>query len=235
MIPSFLIVRSCRPKSTRIPPSSLSRLSAAAIAASFQNTLAASASGPSNASSISAPLCWFCRGALCGGPFQARLPKRLFQRDRKPRRQESRLPLRRNHHVVLASHPELTGNIDPWLIRKRHPRLQRCLASSYQIRMLVAIESNAMPQSVREILVVRSVAGVGDHFARSIIYCARQPPSPSRIERSILPLAHDLVDTFHFFWRFTNDSRARDVRLVPLNCAASVYQHYIAVFQFLRL
>src|SRR5258708_13178030 len=91
--------------------------------------------------------------------------------------------------------------------------------------MLVPIESNSMPQSVREKLVAWSITGVSDHFARSIIYGARQPPSPSRIESGILRVAHDLVNAHHFFWCFAEDSRARHVRLVPLNCAAPVPDH----------
>src|SRR5258708_30599705 len=100
--------------------------------------------------------------------------------------------------------------------------------------MLVPIESDAMAEPVREKLVVRPIAGLGDHFARSIIYGARQPPSQSRIESSILRLANDLVNTLHFFRRFAKDSRPRDVRLVPLDCATAVNQHYIGILQFLR-
>src|ERR1700682_2305636 len=55
MIPSSPTLHSQPPKSTTIPPSSLSRPNTAAIAPSSRNTPEASASGPRSALSNSAP------------------------------------------------------------------------------------------------------------------------------------------------------------------------------------
>src|SRR5438309_7108698 len=230
MIPSSRMLRSSPPKSVTIPPFNLSRPGTAAIAASFRGMRETSASGRSSALLISAPPSQNAIEALIATSSQ-----RFFQRHRKSLRQKPRRSLRRNDHVVFAPHPEFAGNINPRLIRKGHAWLKHRLASAHQIRMLVAVESDAVAQSMREILVVRSIAGVGDHLARSVIHRAGQPPGTRRIERRILRFAHDFVSARHFFWRLAKTSCARNVGLVTIYRAAAVDQHYVALFQFLRL
>src|SRR2546421_7837153 len=53
-------------------------------------------------------------------------------------------------------------------IRKRHARFKHGLASSHQIRMFVAVESNPMPQSMRKI---RSEEHTSELQSRSDLVC----------------------------------------------------------------
>src|SRR5207302_6067113 len=172
------MLRSSPPKSVTIPPFNLSRPGTAAIAVSFRGMREASASGRSSALLISAPPSQNASEALIATSSQ-----RFFQRHRKSLRQEPRRPFCRNHHVVFAPHPEFAGNINPRLIRKGHAWLKYRLASAHQIRMLVAVESDAMAQSMHEKLVVRSIPRVGDHLAHCVIDVHELPPCQQRIER----------------------------------------------------
>src|SRR5438477_11211550 len=113
--------------------------------------LEASASGRSSALLISAPPSQNASEALIATSSQ-----RFFQRHRKSLRQKPRRPFRRNHHVVLAAHAKLAGNIDPRLIRKSHAWLNHRLASAHQIRMLVSVESDSIAKTMRVNILVRS-------------------------------------------------------------------------------
>src|SRR6266700_1634195 len=87
----------------------------------------------------------------------------------RPLCQKLRRPVRGDHHVVFTAHPEFTGYVDPRLIRKGHARLEDGLASAHEIRMLLPVQPNPLPQPVREKLVVWPMPGVGDHLACGVI------------------------------------------------------------------
>ena len=78
----------------------------------------------------------------------------------------------RYHHVVLTPQTEFTGEINPRFIREGHARFENGLAAAYEVRMLVAVKADAVPQSMREGLVVWPEPGIGDDFAGSIVNCA---------------------------------------------------------------
>src|SRR5690242_16617425 len=66
-------------------------------------------------------------------------------------------------------------------------------------KLLVSIKTNAMPQAVREGLVIRPEPGIADHFARGVIHGAGKAACASRIQRRILRSAHNFKNVRHFF------------------------------------
>ena len=98
--------------------------------------------------------------------------ERFLQRYSKPRSQKLSGAACGNHHVVFTSQPKFPRKINPWLIRKRHARLEDGLASAHEVGVLVAVQADSMPQPVCERLVVWPEPAIGDDLAGSIVNCA---------------------------------------------------------------
>src|SRR3989442_1950237 len=77
-------------------------------------------------------------------------------------------------HVVFAADAVVAGNVDAWLVGKGHARLEDGLAAADEIRMLVAVEANAVAEAVRGEFVVGAVAGGSDDGAAGLRHAARE-------------------------------------------------------------
>src|SRR6266702_6992347 len=102
------------------------------------------------------------------GRTQARSGKGLFKRRREAGSEELRGAFGGDHHVVFAADAVVAGNVDAWLVGKGHARLEDGLAAADKIRMLVAVEANAVAEAVGEEFVVGAETGAGDYGARGI-------------------------------------------------------------------
>src|SRR2546422_10478200 len=71
-------------------------------------------------------------------------------------------------HVVFAADAVVAGNINAGLVREGHARLEDGLAAADKIRMLVAVEADAVAEAVGEEFVIGAEACAGDGRARGI-------------------------------------------------------------------
>src|SRR2546425_4379935 len=92
-------------------------------------------------------------------------------------------------HVVFAADAVVAGNVDAWLVGKGHARLEDGLAAADEIRMLVAVEANAVAKAVGERFVVGAEACASDDGARGIVHGAGEALGPRSVERGILRAA----------------------------------------------
>ena len=70
-----------------------------------------------------------------------------------------------NVHIVLKPDAECTANVDARLIAECHVGRELGAVPAYQIRPFMAVHPDAVSHPVREELVVRPVACIGDDFA----------------------------------------------------------------------
>src|SRR5215813_8796477 len=94
-------------------------------------------------------------------------PKRLLHR-RTLWREQLR-PVFGDAHIVLEPHAKLSPDVNPGLIAERHVGCEFQRVPAHQIRPLVSIHADAVPHTVREEFVVRSVTAIVDYFPRRSI------------------------------------------------------------------
>lgn len=128
--------------------------------------------------------------------------ERFFQRYSKSGSQKLSGAACGNHHVVLTSQAKITRKINPWLIRKRHARLEDGLASAHEVGVLVAVKADSMPQPVCERLVVRPEPGIGDDSSRSVIDAAGEVAGARRVQGRVLRFSNDFKNARYSFRRF---------------------------------
>jgi hypothetical protein len=63
--------------------------------------------------------------------LREKLCEGFFERDGEALGEELRGAIGHDDHVVFAADAELAGDVDSWLVRKRHARLQHGLAAAY--------------------------------------------------------------------------------------------------------
>src|SRR5215210_1256764 len=97
------------------------------------------------------------------------------------------------------------------------------------------VQAHAMPDAMREVLVVGTVAGVDDHLARRSIDVFAWNAWFRRGERCVLRPALDLEDALHLVCRLAQYERAADVGGVALHFAAAVDQQDRPFANHLRL
>jgi len=133
-----------------------------------------------------------------------------------------------NDHHVFAADAELTGDVDAGLVREGHTGFEDGGAATDEIRILVAIETDAMAEAVGEEFVVRPEAGGSDDAASDIIDGAGKLSSTSDAASGILSLANCLIGALNFFRGFSQNAGASDVGFVTLDKTPAVDQNNIA-------
>src|SRR2546426_4181896 len=75
--------------------------------------------------------------------------------------------------TIFEPNPKLAIDHDRWFVAEAHARLNWRLVSAHNVTPLVSIESDTMARAMRQSgsLVIRTKAGVGNHFARGRINC----------------------------------------------------------------
>ena len=115
--------------------------------------------------------------------------------------------------------PRLPGKVDPRLVAEGHPGLQRQLVALDKVGLLVNFEPKAVPDAVQERL---AVTGIGDHLARSPVEFLQRHARLDRLERRLVGLQHDLVDTPVFLGRRTDVHGPGHIRVVAIQFPAPV-------------
>src|SRR5262245_45433201 len=121
-----------------------------------------------------------------------------------------------DHHNILTSHTELTGYVNPRFIAEHHSRLKLRLVAAHQIGPFVTVHPETVTNPVREVFVIRSVPGIGDHLARCCVYILTGDARPRSLERCSLGSLYDVKDLELFVRWFPKDRRASYVRRVVL-------------------
>src|ERR1700676_1283223 len=141
----------------------------------------------------------------------AQLAERLFEGDGEALREEFRRAVGGDHHVVFAAQAKLSGDINPRLIGKSHARFQGGFAAADEIRVLGAVEADAVAETVGEEFVVRAVAGVGDDRTRGVVDGAGKAAGARGVQGCVLRLAHDFEGLRDLIAGFAEDAGARNV------------------------
>ena len=71
-----------------------------------------------------------------------------------------------DNHVVFAAQPKFPGDVDAGLVGKRHAGFEHGFAAAHEVRMLVAVEADAVAEPMREEFVIGAIAGAGDDRTR---------------------------------------------------------------------
>src|SRR5579885_2553505 len=95
--------------------------------------------------------------------------KRLLQGMLEARCEQLCRAVRLNGHQIFAADAEFPRNINARFVGESHVGLQARVAALHQIRILVHVQSDPMPQAVREIFVAGAESGGGDNGARGIV------------------------------------------------------------------
>src|SRR2546426_12537680 len=104
----------------------------------------------------------------------------LFERRREAGCEELRGAVGGDDHVVFAADAVVAGNINAGLVREGHARLEDGLAAADKIRMLVAVEADAVAEAGGEEFVIGAEGCAGDDGARGIVQAAREAARPAR-------------------------------------------------------
>src|SRR5581483_1065519 len=137
-------------------------------------------------------------------------------------------------HIVFETYAEFSTDVDSRLVAGCHVRHQLRRIPSNEIGPFVAIHAKAVPDAVREELVVGTETGFGDDLARGRIHGTAVNTGPSGCQSSGLRLVHDVEDAFHLVRRLTQDEGAGDLRLISLDRAAVVEHDDRALANHLR-
>lgn len=137
--------------------------------------------------------------------------------------------------VVFEADAELADDIDAGFVGEGHAGFERSVVAAYEVRPLVAVHADAVAEAVSEVLIVGTVAGVGDHFAGGIINSVAGLTGFACSERSGLGFVNDVEDLLLFVGRLAKDEGARDVGLVAFDGAAVVEEDDLSLLNDLRL
>src|SRR5262245_54726951 len=127
---------------------------------------------------------------------------------------------------VLEADAELAREVDPRLVAERHPRLERDLAAAVEVRLLVSLEPDAVPEAVAEDRVAAGIAGALDRRKRGAVHLATGDARRRALEGGDLRAAHGLPRPRELGRRRAAEGPgARDVALVAVQRAAGVDEH----------
>src|ERR1700680_4939695 len=98
--------------------------------------------------------------------------------------------------------------------------------------MLVAIQSDAVTEPVREVFVSGSVPGAGDHRAGGVVHRARELFRARSIQRGVLSFTNNLKYRLNFGGWFSKNGRASNVRLIAVHAAAAIDEQHGSLLYF---
>ena len=130
-------------------------------------------------------------------------------------------------HEVFAANAEFAGDVDAGFVGEGHAGLEDGFAAANKIRMLVAVEADAVAEAMDEELVAGAKAGGSDDGAGSIVNRAREFSGLGSGESGILCVANGGVGALHFFCWLAQDAGAGDIGFVAFDKAAAVDKDHI--------
>lgn len=128
-------------------------------------------------------------------------------------------------HVVFAADAEFTDDVDAGLVRKGHARSEDGFAAAHKVGMLVAIEADAVSETVSEIFVAGAKTGGSDDAACGVIDGAGKLAGTGGVESGVLGFAHGFVGVLNFFGGLAEDGGASHIGLVAVDGTAAINEY----------
>src|SRR5256714_6057561 len=134
--------------------------------------------------------------------------------------------------AVLEANTEFAIDGNRGFVAEAHSGLDWSFVAAHKVGPLMAVEADAVTGAMRQAgnFVVRTEAGIGDHFARRRIDSFARCADLRRGKARILRFAFEVPDIALSLGRLAEDKRARDVGLITFNAAPSIHQNDIAFF-----
>ena len=127
--------------------------------------------------------------------------------------------------AVFETNAELAVDDDRRLVTEAHAWLNWSLVAAHEVGPFVAVEADAMTGAMGQAghFVVRTKAGVSDHFARRRIDGLTRSADLRGGNAGILRFAFKVPNVALTLRWFSENKRARDVRLITFDATPAIH------------